>query len=160
MEVYDEPVAKGTETKVAVLEHPIHPMTVTFPIAFLISVLPSDLAYLYWEDPFWARVSLWLAGAGTVCGIVAGIAGTGELLWVETIRKRPAAWNHFIAAVVMLSVAFANWMLRLPDPEGAIMPWGLYLSALGAILVALAGWLGGHLVFEHLIGTGEEDKTE
>lgn len=159
MEEFTEPKAGGTTTKVAVIKHPLHPMTVHFSIAFLFAAVPSDLAYLYWGDPFWARMSLWLVGAGAVGGIVAGIVGTGELLAVEGIRNRAAAWNHFVAAVVMISVAFANWMLRIGDPEGAILPWGLYLSFFNAPLVALAGWLGGGLVYHHQVGILDEDEA-
>ncbi|ESR23261.1 DUF2231 domain-containing protein [Lutibaculum baratangense] len=160
MEIFKETTSKGTGTKIALLEHPLHPMTVTFPIAFVISLLPSDIAYLYLGDPFWARVSLWLAGAGAFSAMIAGVVGTGELLSVSAIRRRAAAWNHFVAAVVMISVVWANWVMRLPDHEAAIYPWGIALSALGALLVALAGWLGGDLVFEHLVGTGEETEEE
>lgn len=132
-------------------------MMVTFPIAFLMGALGTDLFYWVTADPFWPRVSLWLIGAGTVMGIAAGIAGTIELFIVPRIRQRSASWDHFIAAVMLLSVGFANWMLRIGDAEGTVLPWGMYLSALGALLVAFAGWLGGHLVFKHHIGIHDEE---
>ncbi len=152
-----DPITEGAESRVAVAGHPVHPMMVTFPIAFLIAVLGSDLAYLVSDDPFWARASLWLAGAGTLGGLAAGIAGAVELLAVRGIRRRAAAWSHFVAAVMPISVGFANWLYRLPDAEAAVLPWGLYLSALGVAQVGLAGWLGGKLVFHHQIGIVDED---
>lgn len=158
MEKLAHPLPKGTGTVVAVSRHPLHPALVTFPIAFLIGALPSDLAYLWLSDEFWARASLWLLGAGTLMGAVAGATGTVELLAVEGIRHRAAAWSHFVMAVMLLSVGCINWLLRLPDPAGGIMPMGLYLSALGAALVAAAGWLGGKLVFEDQVGVHEEPQ--
>ena len=152
-----EPELGGTPTKLAVAGHPLHPMMVTFPIAFLMGTLGTDLLYVYDGDSFWARMSLWLVGFGTFMGVMAGIVGTVELLAVRGIRRRAASWSHFIAAVMLLSVGFANWVLRLGDPGGAVLPWGIYLSGLGALLVVLAGWLGGALVFEHQIGTVEDD---
>ncbi|HEX2256572.1 MAG TPA: DUF2231 domain-containing protein [Afifellaceae bacterium] len=146
------PELSPTATAVAVAGHPVHPMLVTFPIAFLMAVPPSDIAFLYFGDPFWARLSLWLLGAGTLMGTLAGIAGTVELLAIAGIRRRAAAWNHFVAAVVMLAVSFANWTWRLDDVEAAVAPWGLAMSALTAVLVVFAGWLGGGLVFEHQVG--------
>ncbi len=157
MERYAEPPSQGTRTAVAVKGHPLHPMLVTFPIAFLISVPGSDLAFLLTGDPFWARTSFWLLGVGTAMGFVAGLSGTVELLAVRGIRRRAAAWSHFVAAVMLLAVAFANWFLRLGDPVGAIWFWGLYMSGLGALLVAGAGWIGGHLVFEHQVGVVDEE---
>lgn len=157
MERFAIPDKLGATSQVAVKGHPLHPMMVTFPIAFLLGVFASDLAYLYFEDPFWARAGLWLVGAGAVMGTLAGIVGTVELLVVKGIRRRAAAWSHFIAAVMLLSVAFANWFWRIGNAEAAIMPVGLFLSGLGAFLVVFAGWLGGALVFEHQVAVVADD---
>jgi uncharacterized membrane protein len=37
------------------------------------------------------------------------------------------------------------------------LPWGLAVSLLTAALIALAGWLGGQLVYEHAVGVDVED---
>ena len=157
MERFADPQKPGAESVVAVIRHPLHPMMANFPIAFLLTVIASDLAYWYLADPFWARVSLWLLGGGTVMGILAGIAGTVELLSVKRIRGRAASWSHFVSAVMLLSVAATNWGWRIGAPEAAIVPWGIALSALGFVLVGMAGWLGGALVFEHRVGIMIED---
>lgn len=157
MEQFAEPEQPGAPTHVAVIRHPLHPMLANFPIAFLVTVIASDLGYWYTSDPFWARTSLWLLGGGTVMGIVAGIAGTVELLAVKEIRRRTASWSHFVAAVMLLSVAAANWGSRIEDAEAAVMPWGLALSAMCFVLVGMAGWLGGALVFEHQVGIIDDD---
>jgi len=132
-------------------------MMVTFPIAFLMAMVPTDLAWILTGDDFWARVSLWLAGAGALTGLAAGLAGTIELLIIPGVRRRGASWSHFVAAITLISVAFTNWFLRLADPTEMILPWGLTLTLLGAVLTGMAGWLGGNLVFEHRIGVVEED---
>jgi uncharacterized membrane protein len=152
MEKAPDPPETGTPTAVAVSGHPLHPMLVTFPIAFLTAALPSDVAFLYFGDPFWARMSFWLVGVGTLMGVLAGIAGTAELLAIPGIRRRVAAWNHFVASVMLLAVSFANWAWRLGDVEAAVAPCGVAMSALGVMMVVFAGWLGGGLVFEHQIG--------
>lgn len=149
----DKPLPEGTHTVVAISRHPIHPMLVTFPIALLLCAVGSDVAYLFLNDPFWARVSLWLLGVGTLMGTLAGLAGTVELLAIAGIRNRAAAWSHFVMAIMLLAVAFINWLSRLADPAAAIFPIGIYLSLLGALLVGLAGWMGGKLVFEDNIAT-------
>ena len=130
-------------------------MVVPFPIAFLLGIVGTDLAFLGTADPFWARVSLWLAGGGTVLGVLAGVIGTLELLLIRGIRHRPAGWSHFVMAVMLLAVGFINWLSRIGDPSAAIHGSGLYLSLLGAALVSVAGWLGGDLVFEHHVGLGQ-----
>lgn len=149
------PLPPSTHTAVSIMRHPIHPMVVPFPIAFLLAIVATDLAYLGTDDAFWARVSLWLAGGGTMLGIFAGVIGTLELLIIRGIRHRPAGWNHFVMAVMLLAVGFINWLSRLDNPMDAIHGSGLYLSLLGAALVSVAGWLGGDLVFEHHVGLGK-----
>lgn len=151
------PPADGTGTAVAVAGHPLHPMLVTFPIALLLCALGSDLAFWWTADPFWARMSLWLLGVGTAMGALAGATGAAELLLIAGIRRRAVGWSHFVAAVMLLSVGFTNWLWRLEDPAAAVLPLGLGLSALGALLVAVAGWVGGKLVFEHQIGVVDAD---
>jgi len=147
----------GTGTVVAVAGHPLHPMLVTFPIALLLCALGSDLAFWWTGDPFWARMSLWLLGVGTAMGALAGLTGAVELLAISGIRRRAVGWSHFVSAVMLLSVGFTNWFWRVADPAAAVLPLGLALSFLGALLVAVAGWLGGKLVFEHQIGVIDEE---
>ena len=160
MERFSKPLPKGTTTQVAVARHPLHPMLVTFPIAFYIGALGADLAFWFTGDAFWARGAMWLLGAATCMGTLAGIAGTVELLAVRDIRERAASWSHFVAAVMLLSVGAINWLFRVRDPLESVVPQGIYLSALGAGLVGLAGWLGGKLVFEHQVGIHEEEQEE
>lgn len=146
-----------TVSYVAVAGHPIHPMLVSFPIAYVMGAVGSDLAYWWTGDPFWARVSLWVIGLGFVLGSLAALAGTLDFLLVREIRKHVTSWSHFLAAVMMLGLVAANWWLRMGEPEQALLPWGLFLSAVTAVALSFAGWLGGKLVFEHNVGTGEAD---
>ncbi|WP_298724703.1 DUF2231 domain-containing protein [uncultured Ferrovibrio sp.] len=152
-----EPVAEILEhdvsSTVAVAGHPIHAMLVVFPIALVLGTLACDVFYWWSADPFWARVALWAAGSGFWLGLLAALAGLAELLLVRGIRIRVASWSHAVAAMMLLSIAGLNWGWRLHDAEAAILPVGLALSALGSFFVALAGWHGGKLVFDHGIGT-------
>lgn len=42
--------------------HPIHPMLVSFPIAFFVATLACDLAFWQTGDQYWATTGLWLLG--------------------------------------------------------------------------------------------------
>lgn len=152
MEKLAKPLPKGTGTAVAIKRHPLHPMLVTFPIALLVCGLASDIAYLFFSDEFWARMSLWLLGVGTFMGILAGTTGTIELLAVAGIRRRAAAWNHFVMGTMLLAVSFTNWLWRVPDAAAAILPLGIYLSFISVLLVTVTGWMGGKLVFDEEVG--------
>lgn len=136
---------------IAVAGHPIHAMLVHFPIALVICTLGVDGLYWLTGDPFWVRVGLWSAGAAFAFGVLASIVGTLELLAVPGIRVRVASWNHAIAAMTLVAVVGANFGLRVTIPD-AVLPHGLLLSVLAAVLTALAGWHGGKLVFDHGVG--------
>lgn len=146
-EVADEAVASA----VAVAGHPIHAMSVHFPIALVIATLGCDVFYWWTADPFWLRAGLWSAGFAFAAGIGAGIVGTAELLLVPGIRIRVASWTHAIAAMTLIAIAGMNWGVRLVD-ENAVLPHGLMLSVLASVFTGLAGWHGGKLVFDHGIG--------
>jgi uncharacterized membrane protein len=144
-------------SRVAIAGHPVHAMLVTFPIAFLTTLVATDLAWILTGDYFWLRLSLWLVGGGAIMGVVAGLAGTIELLLIPGVRRRGVSWSHFVAAVTLISVAFTNWFLRIVGTDELIVPWALSLTILGALLVSLSGWLGGSLVFDHRIGIVDDD---
>lgn len=148
---------KSTASYVSIAGHPIHPMLVSFPIAYVMGAVASDIAFWWTGDPFWARMSLWIIGIGFVVGILAAIAGTLDFMLVREIRHHVTSWSHFLAAVMMLALAGANWWLRVDNSEDALLPWGLFLSVVTAVALSFAGWLGGKLVFEHNVGIGDEE---
>lgn len=158
----EPPHDRPSGSKVAVAGHPIHAMLVTFPIALVIATAGCDALYWWTGDVFFARASIWTSGWGFVIGLVAGLAGTVELLGVRAIRHRGESWSHAVAAMLLLAVVGANWGLRLAGGADAIFPWGLFLSALGFVFVSVAAWHGGKLVFEHQIGimVAEEDEDD
>ncbi len=144
----------------AIYSHPLHPMLVTFPIAFFTGTLLSDLTYLWTADPFWARASFWLVSAGLVGGTLAAVAGMTDFLSSPAIRNKIRSWGHFLAAITVLSFASANVVLRWDDYSAAIRPWGIFLSGLTMVMLVFAGYLGGKLVFHELVGTYLPEEEE
>jgi uncharacterized membrane protein len=151
-----KPAPESTHSAVAIAGHPIHAMMISFPVAFVFGGLAADLAFWWTGDPFWARVSLWVVGAAFVMGTLAGLAGTLDFLIVHKIRRHIASWSHFIAAVMLISLIAANWWQRVADPQAAVLPWGLFMSAVSAMSLSIVGWFGGKLVFHHNIGSDNE----
>jgi uncharacterized membrane protein len=144
---------------VAIMHHPIHPMLVVFPIALLTLVLPSDVAYWLGADPFWARMSFWLIAVGFGMGLVAAAIGAIDFFTMKRVRSHVSGWSHMLSAIVLLAVAAGNLSLRWQD-HADFLPWGLVLSALGALLVVVTGWHGGTLTFGHAIGTFEHERDD
>ena len=149
------PPQQTIHSRAAIGGHPLHPMMIHFPVAALIGLIGTDFAYLFTGDAFWARAGLWLAGVGAFGGWMASIAGVIDLVTVKRIRTLITGWCHAILAVMLLSLASLNWALRFEAAE-AIYPWGLYVSLLCGALIAVTGWLGGRLVYEHAVGVEVE----
>ena len=146
---YEDP---GITSTVAIAGHPFHPLLVTFPIAFLVGAAGTDVGYWLTHDPFWARASLWLLGAGFGSGILAAASGILDFVKIGRARKRSAGWIHLFGNITALVLTLINWLLRLGNPVGAVLPIGLILSVLVATLLGVTGWYGAELAYRHKIG--------
>src|SRR4051812_41405082 len=136
----------------AVGGHPIPPLMIPFPIAFLCGALATDLAYHATADGFWARASFWLTLAGLTTGVLAAVLGLIDFLTIRRARSLAAGWVHFLGNATVLGLALASVLLRWSDFEAAVFPAGLSLSAAITALLFLTGWLGGELSYRHRIG--------
>lgn len=142
----------GVPSTVAIAGHPLHPLSVIFPIAFLAGALVTDLVYWLTRDPFWARGSFWLIVAGLATGVVAAIIGMSDFLQIERVRKRNAGWAHMVLNISLLVLTAINLYIRWGNPLGAILPWGLIISTVVGTLTSISGWFGAELSYRHKIG--------
>ena len=144
-----------TETRIAILGHPIHAMSVAFPVALTFCAFGADGLYWLGGDPFWARAAVWAAGTAFLMALAAAVTGTAEMLMVPGIRWRAPAWTHAIIAVLLISLLGTNWGYRLYGYESAVLPYGILLSGFNVLAVSLTGWHGGKLVFDYRLGTSK-----
>lgn len=142
----------GITSSLNIAGHPIHPVITIFPVAFLVAVAGSDIGYWLTSDPFWARASVWLIGAGFVSGILAGITGFLDFSRIKRVRDRSAGWLHMTGNIAVLVLSLINWLMRLSDPISPIFPIGITLSIIVATLLGITGWFGGELTFRHKVG--------
>lgn len=151
----------GITSSLAILGHPIHPILVVFPVAFLVGAMGSDVGYFLTHDFFWARASTWLIGLGVVSGLAAGAVGMFDFFNVKRVRERSAGWYHMYGNIIALVLSGISWFMRLDEPADFIIPWGLIVSVIVATLLGITGWFGGELSFRHKIGViGSSSKSE
>jgi uncharacterized membrane protein len=136
--------------------HPIHPMLIPFPIAFLIGTLVSDIVYTQTDDRFWATLSAILLGSGIVTALLAAIAGFMDFFGDSRVRALSHAWQHMLANLAAVTLALVNLVLRMDDVADAIQPTGLILSAAVVAILAFSGWRGGDLVYHHRVGVSDQ----
>jgi uncharacterized membrane protein len=155
----DSRQASGLRSTAAIAGHPLHPLLVTFPIAFLVGALLSDLAYQATGDVFWARASIWLIGAGLAFGVLAALTGLIDFVGSDRIRSLSLAWYHFIGNALALILSAISFYLRFFDEAAVVTVTELLLSILVVVIFAVTGWLGGEMVFRHGAGMMGEDHT-
>jgi uncharacterized membrane protein len=147
------PEKKGVKSTAAIGGHPLHPIFIPFPIAFLIGALLTDIAYVAGTaDPFWARASLWLIASGFISGALAAVFGLIDFMTIRRVREHKIAWIHFIGNATVLILALVNWLSRLGTPTIGVPPGGFVLSLLIAAILLVTGWYGGELAYRHKIG--------
>ncbi|RIK39604.1 MAG: hypothetical protein DCC55_17675 [Chloroflexi bacterium] len=142
----------GITSRAAIARHPIHPILVVFPIAFLLGALVTDIVYWQTTNVFWAEMSYWLLVGGVVTAVVAAVAGLVDFLSINRVRDHAAGWVHAGLNTAVLIIALLNMFWRQGNVEEPILPWGIALSALSAVLLGISGWYGGELVYRYKIG--------
>src|SRR5215213_11098476 len=127
--------SRNPESTAQVAGHPIHPMLIPFPVAFLVATLVSDLIFWRTGNPGWATASLWLLGAALVMAALAALAGLTDFLGDERIRNLSAAWHHMIGNVIAVLLSLWNWYMRYQGGDAAVLPTGLLISLVVVLIL-------------------------
>ena len=132
--------------------HPLHPMLIPFPVAFLVGAFVTDLAFLGTGDGFWARAATWLIGAAIVMALLAALAGFADFFSEPRIRALSDAWYHMIGNLTAVVAAVINFALRYSQgADVAIKPWGVALSLIIVCILLFTGWKGWEMVYRHRV---------
>ena len=148
------------KSKAAIGSHPIHPMLVPIPIgAFFIALIGDILHMARPEDPFWYDLSFTCIGIGLLFALTAAVFGAIDYISLKMSSRafRLATWH----AVLNLTMAFCYAVSFLVRRHNAALQPGHWPPAFGFALagfglLALSGWMGGKLAYEHRIGVLEE----
>jgi len=132
-------VAISTPSPVRPL-HPLHAIFLAFPFPLFMGALLSDLAYWRTYEIQWGNFSSWLIAGGLLVGAFAALWALVNL-FLQDRRSRGRAAIYFIMLLAMWVLGFINALVHAKD-AWAIMPEGLYLSAVVALLALVAAWIG------------------
>ena len=126
----------------------LHPLAVHFPLALWLTSACFDLLAWRRADPVYRRAAYWLVGLGLLGALVSIAFGWIDLLAQERQGVGPGLLlRHRLhsgvayAATVVYAVNF-GWRYRSQNRLAGTL---LVLSLVGALLVAIAGYLGGDL---------------
>ncbi|HEY0269721.1 MAG TPA: DUF2231 domain-containing protein [Sphingomonas sp.] len=127
--------------------HPIHVILAAFPIACFTAAFLTDITYARTYEMMWANFSIWLITAGLVMGVLAAIAGIVDYLVHRKDRSRRSASLHTIGNVLVLILSLVNAFVHSRDGYTSVVPTGLTLSGIVAVLVLVSSWLGSALAY-------------
>ena len=136
--------------------HPLHPMTVHFPIAFYLLGVLLTLIYLWRGEKEVEQFAYWsfiLSFIGTIVASVVGLIDQSQLDLNDP--RRVMVNNHITASVALLIIngVLIYMRFRWPDVLSGKYRWPyLGLMALGVAAVLTTAWLGGELVFQLQVG--------
>ena len=140
------------KSKAQVAGHPLHPILIAFPIAFLYGGLGFDAAayLLGWHGG--RATGAYLSVAAIVSGLIAGVPGFIDYLYAVPPESsaKDRAWSHLLINLAALAIYAAGWAFR--DRATFEPGLGTLLLELGGVgLVTWGGWLGGTLVYREQI---------
>jgi uncharacterized membrane protein len=136
-------------------KHPIHPMLIPLPIGLWIFSLVCDLVYRFLSDAvIWDDVAFYTMAGGLVGALVAALPGFIDFLSLQDPAVRRIALTHMLVNLTTVALYAVNLWLRSTSPPGAGLPAAL--SVVGVLLLGVAGWLGGELVFRHGVAVERE----
>lgn len=143
-------------TPASIARHPIHPMLIPIPIGLWIFSLICDLAFVLGTGAtHWATISFWTMLGGIGGAVVAAIPGVIDMLSLQGTPKK-LALTHMTLNILVVLLYAANFGMRVNG--GAIDGLPLGLSVTGVALLAVSGWLGGHMVYVHRVAVDETAK--
>jgi nitrite reductase/ring-hydroxylating ferredoxin subunit/uncharacterized membrane protein len=131
--------------------HPIHPMLIPFPFAFLTGAFVFDLAGRVTGHPTWWSTGRHLAIVGIAAALLAAVPGFIDYLRTvppKSSGKRRATIHMLLNLTVVTVFIVATWLR-----SGSVAPETpvLVLEGMALAMLFIGGWLGGVLVSRNQI---------
>ena len=128
-------------TPIAIVGHPIYGLLLPVPLVCFTGAVLTDLAYRKSAQMLWQDFSIWLITAGLVFGALAALVLLIDFFLGSAVRRTTAGRFHLILFYAALVVELFNAFIHSRDGWTAVVPTGLTLSIVGAVLALASGWL-------------------
>jgi nitrite reductase/ring-hydroxylating ferredoxin subunit/uncharacterized membrane protein len=138
-------------TRASLDGHPIHPMLIPYPFAFLTGGWGFGVAAAITGNKDLQTVSRYLIPTGIAAGLVAAVPGIVD--YVQSVPPRSSAKErartHGMLNSAALTLFATGWWLSRRSRRTAAP---LVVQGLGAAAMSTAAWMGGVLVNRNQIG--------
>jgi uncharacterized membrane protein len=140
-------------SKAVLLGHPLHPMLIPFPFAFLVGAVAFDGAGWLGDAPAWWTTGGHLQLAGIGAALVAAVPGLVDYFYTVPPQSsaKARASKHMLVNLTAVGLFAVAWWIR----DGAANRPDLLvlgLEGLGLGLLGAGGYMGGTLVTRNMIG--------
>jgi len=145
-------------TPASVADHPVHPMLVVFPIGLFLTAFVFDILAAATGNPVWQTLAFYDIAAGVIGALLAALPGFVDYFTLRGEPRRLGTW-HMVLNLGVVVLFAVNWYLRTSAGQRWVGPGSrvpLLLSLIGAVVLGVSGWLGGHLVYRHRVGVAED----
>lgn len=125
-------------------------MLIAFPISLYVLSFAADV-WAGLTDKF-HYIGYYLAVGAVISAAIAAIPGFIDLLTVipAGTRARSTGWRHGLLNIGVLVLFVISILTRGHPSSMTYLSYGA--AGLGTALLAISGWLGGTLVYDHKIG--------
>lgn len=148
------------KTPASVVNHPIHPLLVAFPIGLWVASALCDIIGLATGDrQHWSTLAWYAMVGGVIGGFFAAIPGLIDFSALRDAQHRRVGRLHGVLNGVIWALFALNAWAR-GDEIGTPAASLVVLSIVSVFALAVSGFLGSHLVHVYGIGVVEPDSPE
>jgi uncharacterized membrane protein/nitrite reductase/ring-hydroxylating ferredoxin subunit len=138
------------KSKAHIKGHPLHPILIVFPIAFFIGAFIVDVVAALNESTVYWQLGKYLELGGIIGALAAAIPGIIDFVYTVPPKSsaKSRAAKHGLLNTTMLLLFIGAFFFRQNESSFTIIA----IEAVGVILLSIAGWMGGTLVYRNQIG--------
>ena len=130
---------------------PFHPFFVGLGGALLMAALVTDYMYSINSLMQWANFSAWLITGGLVLALISVIVLAIDF---AVGRAGPIRWFDFALVAVAAILSLVNVFVHTRDAWTSVVPTGITLSLIVAILLLVVGLRGWRVTTDRIIERG------
>lgn len=120
---------------ISIAGRPMYAIFLAVPVVCFVATVLTDVTYQGSDgNLIWLNFSSWLLAGGLLFGAIALV-----LMLIDAVRG--LGWAGPLLLLVAWIVELFNSLIHARDGWTAVVPTGLLLSLIGALLVLVSGWL-------------------
>jgi uncharacterized membrane protein len=124
-------------------------MLIVFPIALWIFSFVCDIVAMRSANAaFWTDMAFYTMAGGVIGALAAAVPGFVDYLGLKGGQVKRIATVHMALNLAIVVLYVFNLGLRMSQSVDGDQS-GVLISAVALVLLAISGWLGGTLVYEH-----------